>query len=57
MKLTTAIHKAYRAIYRANRATRTAEVLASGNPRRIVRLEERRLAYRLFAKFINRVLR
>ncbi len=53
MKLTTAIHKAYRAVYRMNRATRTAEAIASGNPKRVERLFLRRLLYKLF----NRALR
>lgn len=51
------IHKTYRAIYKINRATRTGEAIASGNPKRVVRLFERRALYSLFARFVNRVLR
>jgi hypothetical protein len=50
-------NKAYRAAYRVHRALVTGQVLSSRNPKRAVRLVERRLAYRWFAKFINRVLR
>lgn len=57
IKLTTMIHKTYRAIYKINRATRTGEAIASGNPKRVVRLFERRALYSLFARFVNRVLR
>ncbi len=57
MKLTTAIHRVARAVYKANRAVRTGEAIASGNPKRVTRLVERRIAYKLFARFINRVLR
>lgn len=52
-----AIHRAYRVLYHVNRATRTVQALASGSPRRVARLYTRRAGYRLFARFINRVLR
>ena len=47
------IHKAYRKAYKINRAVTTAQVLASGNPKRIARLATYRVGYKLFARLIN----
>jgi hypothetical protein len=50
-------HKFARAVYKANRTTRTVQAWSSGNPSRIAKLYERRMLYRLFAKFTNRLFR
>ncbi len=52
-----AVHKAYRAAYRVNRALTTGRVIASGNPKRIERLFVRRLLYKMFARLVNKALR
>lgn len=46
-----------RDVYRAQRAARTVRAVASGKPGRVVKLYERRLLYRLFARLVNRVVR
>jgi hypothetical protein len=48
-------HKLARIASRTNRATRTTEVVASGNPKRPVRLAGRSAAYRLFNRLMNKV--
>ncbi len=50
-------NRAYRAAYRMHRAVVTGRVLSSRNPKRAVRLVERRALYSLFARFVNRILR
>lgn len=46
----TAMHRAARMIRRANSAMYAAQVLASGNPRRMLRWGMRRLGFRLFSR-------
>jgi hypothetical protein len=53
----TTFNKAYRAAYRVHRAMVTGRTIASGSPKRAVKLVERRALYSLFARFVNRVLR
>ena len=56
-RLFRVVHRAYRAVYRINRATRTAEVVGSGSVSRIEKLAARRVAYGMFARLMNRVLK
>ena len=51
------LHKFYRAVYRVNRASRTASAFGSGSPKRIVKLYARRASYRFFARLMNRLFR
>ncbi len=51
----TTFHKAARAIRKMNSAVYGGQVVASGNPKRMARWGTRKLAYKLFAKLINRV--
>lgn len=53
----TTFNKAYRAAYRFHRALVTGRTIASGKPGCVERLFARRLAYKAFARFINRILR
>ncbi len=45
-----------RATYEAHRKVRTAEVLASGDPKRIEKYFLRRWAYRMFGRFMNKTM-
>jgi hypothetical protein len=49
-------HKAARAAHHADSLVYEAEVLASGNPKRIRRYFLRKLAYRLFGRFMAKTV-
>lgn len=49
-------HKAARAAHKVDSTVYMAEVLASGNPKRIERYFLRKLAYRLFGKFMGKTI-
>jgi hypothetical protein len=49
-------HKAARAARKVDSTVYMAEVLASGNPKRIERYFLRKLAYRLFGKFMGKTI-
>jgi hypothetical protein len=49
-------HKVARATRKADSTVYMAEVLASGNPRRIRRYFFRKLAYKLFGKFMGKTI-
>lgn len=46
-----------RGAYRAQHSVRTARAIASGKPGRVLKLYERRMLYRLFARLVNRIVR
>jgi hypothetical protein len=46
-----------RASYHAQRAARTFRAIASGSPKRIAKLYERRFLYRGFSRLVNRLLK
>ncbi|HST89870.1 MAG TPA: hypothetical protein VLJ14_15970 [Ktedonobacterales bacterium] len=49
-------HKAARAARKVDSTVYMAEVLASGNPKRVERYFLRKLAYRLFGKFMGKTI-
>ena len=49
-------HKAARAARKVDSTVYMAEVIASGNPKRIERYFLRKLAYRLFGKFMGKTI-
>ncbi len=49
-------HKAMHAAHKVDSAVYAAEVLASGNPKRIERYFLRKFAYKLFGKFMGKTL-
>jgi hypothetical protein len=49
-------HKAMRAAHRVDSSIYMAEALASGNPKRIERYFLRRLAYKLFGRFMAKTI-
>lgn len=49
-------HKAAKAAHKVDSTIYAAEVLASGNPRRIERYFLRKIAYKLFGKFMGKTL-
>lgn len=49
-------HKAARAARKVDSTVYMAEVLASGNPKRIRRYFFRKVAYKLFGKFMGKVI-
>lgn len=49
-------HKAVKAGRKVDSAIYAAEVVASGNPKRIERYFLRKLAYRLFGKFMGKTI-
>jgi hypothetical protein len=50
-------HKAARAAHKVDSTVYAAEVLASGNPKRIERYFLRKLAYKLFGKFMGKAMK
>lgn len=49
-------HKAMRAAHHVDSSLYMAQALASGNPKRIERYFLRRLAYKLFGRFMGKVV-
>lgn len=49
-------HKALRAAHRVDSSIYMAEALASGNPKRIEKYFLRKLAYKLFGKFMGKTI-
>lgn len=49
-------HKAARAAHKVDSTVYAAEVLASGNPKRIERYFLRKLAYKLFGKLMGKTI-
>ncbi len=49
-------HKVARTVHQADSAVYMGEVIASGNPKRIERYFLRKLAYKLFGKFMGKTL-
>ncbi len=49
-------HKAMKAAHKVDSTVYAAEVLASGNPKRIERYFLRKIAYKLFGKFMGKTL-
>ena len=49
-------HKAARAAHKVDSTVYMGEVLASGNPKRIERYFLRKLAYKLFGKFMGKTI-
>ena len=49
-------HKAAKAVRKVDSSVYMAEVLASGNPRRIRRYFFRKIAYKLFGKFMGKTI-
>lgn len=49
-------HKAMRAAHKVDSTIYMAEALTSGNPKRIERYFLRKLAYRLFGKFMGKTI-
>lgn len=49
-------HKAAKVAHKVDSTIYAAEVLASGNPRRIARYSLRKVAYKLFAKFMGKTV-
>jgi hypothetical protein len=49
-------HKVMREAHKVDSAVYAAEVVASGNPKRIERYFLRKLAYKLFGKFMGKTL-
>lgn len=49
-------HKAARAAHKVDSTVYAAEVLASGNPKRIERYFLRKIAYKLFGKFMGKTI-
>ena len=49
-------HKIARGIHKADSTVYMGEVIASGNPKRIERYFLRKLAYKLFGKFMGKTL-
>jgi len=49
-------HKAAKTAHKVDSTIYAAEVLASGNPRRIARYGLRKIAYKLFAKFMGKTV-
>jgi len=52
----TTEHKVAREAHKVDSAVYMAEVVASGNPKRIERYFLRKLAYKLFGKFMGKTL-
>jgi hypothetical protein len=50
-------HKAVRAARKVDSSIYMAEVVASGNPKRIERYFLRKLAYKLFGKFMGKAMK
>jgi hypothetical protein len=48
--------KVSRATYDVHRKVRTAEVLTSGDPKKMEKYFVRRWAYRMFARFMNKAM-
>ena len=49
-------HKAAKVAHKVDSTIYAAEVLASGNPKRIARYGLRKVAYKLFAKFMGKTV-
>ncbi len=49
-------HKAAKVAHKVDSTIYAAEVLASGNPKRIARYGVRKIAYKLFAKFMGKTV-
>ena len=49
-------HKAAKAVHKVDSSVYMAEVLASGNPKRIRRYFFRKFAYKLFGKFMGKTI-
>jgi hypothetical protein len=49
-------HKAAKAVHKVDSSVYMAEVLASGNPKRIRRYFLRKWAYKLFGKFMGKTI-
>ncbi|HEU0026046.1 MAG TPA: hypothetical protein VFQ25_02940 [Ktedonobacterales bacterium] len=49
-------HKAMREAHKVDSAIYMAEVVASGNPKRVERYFLRKLAYKLFGKFMGKTI-
>jgi hypothetical protein len=49
-------HKAAKTAHKVDSTIYAAEVLASGNPKRIARYGLRKVAYKLFAKFMGKTV-
>jgi hypothetical protein len=49
-------HKAMRAAHKVDSSIYMAEALASGNPKRIEKYFLRRMAYKLFGKFMGKTI-
>jgi hypothetical protein len=49
-------HRAVKAAHKVDSAIYMAEAIASGNPRRIERYFVRRLAYKLFGRFMGKTI-
>lgn len=49
-------HKAAKAVRKVDSSVYMAEVLASGNPKRIRRYFFRKIAYKLFGKFMGKTI-
>jgi hypothetical protein len=52
----SATGKVSRATYDVHRKVRTAEVLTSGDPKKMEKYFIRRWAYRMFARFMNKTM-